>query len=206
MNRITFLLVSACLCLHLHAQDADGFQSVITPDMSGFETTGNWTVDDDGVVSLVPRKGEKGWQRYSSYLWLTKEYADFTLDLEYKHPPRGNSGVFFRCADKVDPVSRGIEVQILDNHGKKEPLGHHDCGGVIRTQGPSTNACKPAGEWNRMVVTCKGSQLTVVLNGEQVQDLDLSTSAVKDRPPKGWVGVQDHGQPFQVRNIKIKEL
>jgi hypothetical protein len=106
----------------------------------------------------------------------------------------------------ANPVRRGIEVQILDSHGKNEPLGPHDCGGVIGTVGPKKNMAKPAGQWNRMVVTCKGSQMRVELNGEEIVDLDLSQSAVKDRPLSGYVGLQDHGQPIWFRNIKIKEL
>ena len=65
---------------------------------------------------------------------------------------------------------------------------------------------KPAGEWNRMIVTCKGTRLQVELNGEQVVDLDLATSRAKDRPLTGYVGVQDHGTPLWVRNIRVKEL
>ena len=65
---------------------------------------------------------------------------------------------------------------------------------------------KPAGEWNRMAVTCRGSQLKVALNGEQVVDCDLTKTSRKDRPLVGAVGLQDHGQMLQFRNIRIKEL
>jgi hypothetical protein len=57
-----------------------------------------------------------------------------------------------------------------------------------------------------MLVTCRGSRMTVVLNGEQVQDLDLSQTPMKDRPPTGYIGIQDHGLPMQVRNVLIREL
>jgi len=189
------------------AADEEGFVCLPTDkDLGGMVTTGNWSVDDEGVISLNPRPGEKGWQRYSAYLWTDKKYGDFILDLEYKYPKGGNSGVFVRAADRDNPVSQGIEVQILDSYGKKEPLGHHDHGGVIRTTGPKKNMSKPAGEWNRMIVTCRGYQMEVELNGEQIIDLDLSKSAVKDRPLEGYVGVQDHGGPIQFRNLRIKEL
>ena len=39
-----------------------------------FFTKGNWILDKDGVVRLEPREGEKGWQRYDSYLWAKKLY------------------------------------------------------------------------------------------------------------------------------------
>ncbi|MEM7392617.1 MAG: DUF1080 domain-containing protein [Verrucomicrobiota bacterium] len=183
------------------------FKTVLNgKDLTGLKTAGNWVYEEDGSLALKPREGERGWKRYDAYLWLDREYADFEFDLEYKHPKGGNSGVFFRCKDLENPVSRGIEVQILDSFGKKKKLGHHDLGGIIRTQGPLKNMARPAGEWNRITVTCKGSHLNVVLNGETIQDVDLSQTAMKDRPLKGWVGVQDHGQPFWVRNLRIREL
>lgn len=175
-------------------------------DLSGLKTKGNWIVQKEGVLSLKPRPGERGWQRYDAYLWAAKPYGDFVFDLEYKIPKGGNSGVFVRVGDLASPVSTGIEVQILDSHAKKGKLGAHDCGGVISAVGPSKNASKPAGQWNRIAVTCKGARLMVQLNGQQIVDLKLDESAVKNRPPTGYVGLQDHGQPISFRNIKIKEL
>jgi len=97
-------------------------------------------------------------------------------------------------------------VQILDSHGKKK-LSHHDCGGVIRTQAPSKNAVKPAGDWNHLTVTCRDNRVSVELNGEQIiDDVQLGDSPMKGRPKKGWIGLQDHGQPIWFRNLKIKRL
>lgn len=174
-------------------------------DLSGWTTEGNWLVEEDGVLAIKPRPGETGWQRYDAYLWTEKKYDDFVLDLEYKHPKGGNSGVFVRVKDRTDPVDTGIEVQILDSYGK-EKLTAHDLGGVIGTQAPSQNMAKPAGEWNRMIVTCDENRMKVTLNGEQIIDLDLSDSAVSDRPMSGYIGLQDHGLPLWFRNIRIKEL
>ena len=33
-----------------------------------WETTGNWSIRPDGVVTLTPRPGETGWSRWSAYL------------------------------------------------------------------------------------------------------------------------------------------
>lgn len=174
--------------------------------LADFDTEGNWKQEEDGSFALYPRPGESGWTRYGSYLWLKKEYADFELDLEYKIPPKGNSGIYVRCQDKIDPTARGIEVQILDSHDKKGDLGHHDGGGIIRTSGPAKNMNKPAGEWNRVVVRCQGSHMTVHMNGEQIHDVQLDQTPMKDRPLKGWIGLQDHGLPLWFRNIRIREL
>jgi hypothetical protein len=184
----------------------EGFEPLFNgKDLSGWTTEGNWLVEDDGVLAIKPRPGETGWQRYDAYLWTERKFDDFVLDLEYKHPKGGNSGVFVRVEDRTDPVDTGIEVQILDSYGK-EKMTAHDLGGVIGTQAPSKNMAKPAGEWNRMIVTCDDNRMKVKLNGEQIIDLDLSVSAVSDRPMSGYIGLQDHGLPLWFRNIRIKEL
>ncbi len=205
---IGVLLVGLVLTAELRAEPPkDGFVKLFNgKDLTGWQTTGNWLAEEDGVLAIIPRKGEKGWQRYSAYLWTERKYGDFILDLEFKYKKGGNSGVFVRVKDRKDPVDTGIEVQILDSYGKKGKLTHHDNGGVIRTVGPSKNMSKPAGEWNRMIITCKGPNLKVNLNGEQIVDVNLKESPVKDRPLVGYIGLQDHGIPLWFRNIKIKEL
>ena len=174
-------------------------------DLTGWRTTGNWIVEKDGSVTLKPRPGESGWQRYSAYLTTRRKYGDFILDLEFKFGRGGNSGVFLRVADPNSQVSSGFEVQILDTHGKKK-IGPHDCGGIIGTVAASKNMVKPAGQWNRYTITCKGSKVKVVFNGEQVIDVDLSKTGLKNRPPAGHIGFQDEAKRIWYRNVRIKEL
>lgn len=192
-------------------ESADGFVALYNgSDLTGWKTTGSWQSQDNGVLALNPRDGEEGWKRFSSYLWAAKQYGDFSCDFEYKHEAGGNSGFYFRVKDMDDPVETGIEIQIIDSHGKKGlkkgKLTSHSCtGGVIRTKAaPSKNMTKPAGEWNRMVVTCVGNRLNVQLNGERVIDLEIDQTPLKDRPASGFIGIQDHGQNFWVRNVRIK--
>ncbi len=177
-------------------------------DLTNWKTTGNWTAQEDGTLLIHPRPGEQGWQRYGDYLWSERKYGDFVLELEYAYPPGGNSGVFLRVGDLANPVDTGIEVQILDTSGKPEALTHHDHGGVIRTVGPTRNMSKPPHEFNHMTITCRGRHLEVVLNGEQIIDIELDETPMKDRPLEGYIGLQDHGEPnnLKFRNIRIKEL
>jgi hypothetical protein len=184
----------------------DGFRPMFNgKDLTGWKTTGNWKVQKDNVIALEPRPGEHGWTRYHAYLTTDRKYKDFILDLEFKFKKRGNSGVFLRVADPKSQVKTGFEVQILDTHGKKK-FGAHDCGGVIGTSGPSKMMVKPAGEWNRYIISVIGSQLKVNLNGEQIQDFDLSKTRLKDRPLSGYIGFQDEGKYLWYRNVRIKEL
>ncbi|MGB2824145.1 MAG: DUF1080 domain-containing protein [Phycisphaerae bacterium] len=188
------------------AGDDGGFVPMFNgKDLAGWQTTGNWIVQKDGAVTLKPRPGEKGWQRYDAYLTTQRKYGDFVLDLEFKFGPGGNSGVFLRVADPKSQVGSGFEVQILDTHGK-EKIGPHDCGGIIGTVAASKNMVRPAGQWNRYTITCKGNQVTLVFNGEQVADLDLSKTGLRNRPPAGHIGFQDEAKPVWYRNVRIKEL
>ncbi len=194
---------------NLKLRDLSKFESLFNgKDLSGWTTTGNWLPQDDGSLLIEPRAGEKGWQRYDAYLWSEKKYKDFVLDVEYLYPPGGNSGIYFRVADRNDPVEQGIEAQVLDSSAKKDPLGPHDHGGIVRTVGPSKNMSRPPHEWNRMVITCVGSHLQVELNGEQIVDTRLDEGPMKDRPLEGYIGLQDHGEPnnLKFRNIRIREL
>ncbi len=213
MNRRQLIVVLLGVLLTVGVVEAadtkpadDGFVPMFDgKTLKGWQTTGNWVVEKDGSVTLKPRPGEKGWQRYDAYLTTERKYKDFIIDLEFKIEKTGNSGVFLRVGDRMSQVDSGFEVQILDTHGLEKP-GHHDCGGVIKTAAPSKNMAKPAGEWNRYTITCKGTQLKVVFNGEQIHDLDLSKSAIKDRPPVGFIGFQDEAKRVWYRNVRIKEL
>jgi hypothetical protein len=170
-------------------------------------TTGNWKLDSDGVVTLTPRKGEKGWQRYDAYLWLKKQYRNFEAEFDYKVEKGGNSGFYFHVGDRSDPVKTGIEVQIYDSAGKKPgaKLTDHDSGGIIPSIPPTKNAARAAGEWNQMKVTCKGGKVTVVLNGVVVNEASLDHEKIKARPASGFIGFQDHGLPLWLRNIRVRE-
>src|SRR5215831_10851899 len=166
-------LLAATLLL---AAGAAGGQEKAPPDWTNlleggdlarhWTTAGNWKLDKEGVVSLRPRPGEKGWQRYDAYLWARKQYKDFEAEFEYKLEKGGNSGFYFHVGDLKEPVKKGIEVQIYDSGSKTKnaKLTDHDSGGIIPGIPPTKNTAKKFGEWNKMRVTVKGNNVTVELN------------------------------------------
>jgi len=188
------------------ASEAVGFAALFNgKDLSGWKTKGNWVYDADGTLTLKPRAGETGWQRYDAYIFTERKYRDYVLDLEFKIEPTGNSGVFFCVADPLDPVAKGIELQILDTFGLAKP-GNHDCGGIIRAMAPSKNMVKAPGEWNRYTLTLKQRHLSVDFNGERTIVLDLDASPMKDRPADGHIGFQDEAKRVWYRKVRIQEL
>ncbi|MCS6858905.1 MAG: DUF1080 domain-containing protein [Abditibacteriales bacterium] len=195
---------------------ADGWKLLFDgKTLNGWKATGNpasWAVED-GAIAWVSRGG--------GYLYTEEQFDDFVLSIDYKIAPRTNSGIFFRWSDLRDPVNTGIEVQVLDSHGKEKPSKHDD-GAIYDIIAPRKNMSKPAGEWNRVVITCKDNLITVELNGERIGEMDLNQwteagknpdgtrnkfrYAYKDLPRRGHIGLQDHGGRVWFKNIKIKPL
>jgi len=176
--------------------DTSEWQPLFAPDLSNADKPeGIWTVSD-GVVTASQDRA----------IWTRRDYENFVLDLEFKFERGGNSGAFLRVGDPNNHVNTGFEVQILDTHGKKK-LTAHDCGGIIGTAAASKNMVKPAGKWNRYVILCRGDKVSVVLNGERIiEDLELSKTKLKDRPPRGYIGFQDEAKRVWYRNVRIQEI
>ncbi|MCA9265607.1 MAG: DUF1080 domain-containing protein, partial [Planctomycetales bacterium] len=92
-------------------------------------------------------------------LVTSESFEDFRLHVEFRYPEGSNSGIYLRGR---------YEVQIEDNYGKK--ADSHHIGGVYGFLNPSSNAAKPAGQWQEVDITLVGRHVTVVLNGERVID------------------------------------
>jgi len=152
-----------------------------------------------------------------------KQWGDFLLSLDFKIAKDCNSGVFVRTYPLTprpgkDVGFNGIEIQILDSG----TAGYHDTGAIYDLVKPVKNAMKPVGRWNHMVITCDKSIITVELNGENVNRIDLdewpepnkrpdgSTHkfdfAFKTHPRRGYIGLQDHGRDCWFKNIKLLPL
>src|SRR5687767_5197907 len=146
-------------------------------------TTGNWSWKD-GAATLTPREGEKGWTRWSAYLWSKQDYGDFEIEFDYQVQKGGNSGFYFRVGDVNDPVAKGIEVQIYDSAslGSEKKLNDHDSGGIIPGVPPIKRSAKPAGEWNHFHIVNQNDKLTVKLNGEVVNEVNLADAKLASRP------------------------
>jgi hypothetical protein len=117
--------------------------------------------------------------------------------------------------DGKDIGFNGIEVAIDDT----ETAGLVDTGAIYDLSKPTRNAMRGVGEWNHMEITCNGSMIEVLLNGEKVNSVDLSQFtepnkrpdgtahkfdiAYQAHPRKGYIGLQDHGSPCWFKNIKL---
>lgn len=148
--------------------------------------------------------------------WLATEgmYDDFLLHLECKLTENANSGIFLRClAPPGDPGYHGFEVQVLERHGRNPTL--HTAGAIYDVLTPMRNMVSKPDEWNTVEILCKESHVIVVWNGFKVIDSDFSqlTEPIgkwdmpySKIPPKGRIGVQNHGDELWYRNLWIMPL
>lgn len=69
-----------------------------------------------------------------------------------------------------------IEIQICDDRAKpwQEKPANWRCGAFFGHQPATKSTVKTAGEWNRMTLTAQGPTITVILNGEVVNAIDLT--------------------------------
>lgn len=181
-----------------NGKDLDGWKSIGGPAKS-------WKAED-GLLFCTGEEG--GW------LSTDKEYGDFELELEFKTPKGGNSGVFLRAPHEGNPAFAGMEIQVLDDYDDQySKLNDYQyCGSLYDVVAAKPRVTKKAGEWQKMQITCQGNKVKVTLNGTQIVDADLA--AHKDKVAthpgltrsKGHIGLQNHGSRLDYRNIKVREL
>ncbi len=210
-------LAQAAEAPKLHPDSAD-WAPLFKPDLSdAVAPEGVWSVAD-GVLTATE----------DQCIWTAKDYENFTVDLEFKTAEGTNSGVIVYCSDTKNWIPNSVEIQIADDFAKKwaDSPKTWQCAAVFGHKPATKSLVKKPGEWNRMTVTCQGQMISIVLNGEQVNEMDMSkwTSAKTnpdgseippwlskpkaELPTKGKIGLQGKhaGAPIYFRNLKIKEL
>ena len=195
----------SCAGMRARARDAD----LLATGLVGWQQIGGqeraWNFEN-GVLSV---EGERG-----GWLATHRQYDDFALQVEFRVPPGGNSGIFIRAPLEGDPAYTGLEIQILDDYAEQgsrlEPFQY--TGSIYGIQAPSERVSKKAGEWQRMVIIARGVHIQVGLNGRKIVDTDLSYYVhLADTHPGllrkgGYIGLQSHGSRVEFRNIKLREL
>lgn len=177
-------------------------------DLSGWERAsddaGEWHAED----GLLYTEGGGGW------LSTTERYDNFKLELEYRLPEGGNSGVFLRAPREGNPAYEGLEIQLLDDEAEPyaglEPWQY--TGSIYDVKAPSKKASKKAGEWQKMEIIADGSEFKVRLNGVTINKANLvhHMNRVDEHPGlkrrSGYIGLQNHNSRVEFRNITITEI
>ena len=155
-----------------------------------------WAVVDGAIA----RVGDNG-----GVFQTVRKYDNFVLRFEWKIEPNGNSGVFLHMPRSGRQSKIGVEFQCLDE-GKNE-AHKNSAGAIYDVVAPLVHAANPAGEWNSVEVTFTGPLYRATMNGRLVQDLDFTEHPeLEVRIPNGFIGLQDHNNYVEFRNIRIKPL
>ena len=224
------LVITTLLSTALHAADDDKGQFLFNgKDMTGWKLKNpnakkTWEVvpgaqlnPDDPKRLMASKDGTgvllNGGDGKGSDIYTEKEFGDCELHVEFMVPKSGNSGVYL--------LGR-YEVQVLDSHGKpNDKLGQGDVGAIYSAAAPSTNAAKPAGEWQTFHIVFQAPRfdaagkktqnakfLSVKLNGQEIQkDVEVKAPTGgqlhNDEKPTGPLLLQgDHGV-VAFRNIRV---
>jgi len=144
-------------------------------------------------------------------IYTTEEWGGCRIELEFMVAKGSNSGLY---------VMGEYEVQIFDSFGK-EKLGDGDMGAIYGASPAKVNACKPAGEWQKLMIyfnapvfdesgkkTANARFVRVMLNDQEIQknvEMKGSTGSAltgKERATGPLMIQGDHG-PVAVRNIRV---
>ncbi len=209
----------------------DGFVSIFDgKTLDGWhaapkESTPDWTVRDGAIV------GQGSIDRQAYLVWKDDRLTDFELELRYRLPGKGNTGIDVRSRpDKsgkrtfesyhADIGHVGIGPNVLgawDFHfGKRK---EHPCprgtrlvidedekGHSSAIAGAFTPADVRQGEWNDVRIIARGNHFQFFINGKPAAE--FTDNAKHGQLDHGSIGLQIHDKGMRVdfKDIRLKRL
>ena len=206
-----------CGTANVHPDSSD-WTPVFDRTLSNAEfKPGTWTYEADGC--LVPKTGDS--------IFSKADYENFVVDLEYAMGKAGNSGLFLY---DTDHPKYKFEVQMMDDDDPSlvKELAYQKNGSIYGRAPARVNNARPAGEWNRMTVWCRGQKVRVCVNGVEQVNVDFADwkdalvnpdgtrvpkwhegfPALSTIPTHGRIGFQGvHGETgVRIKYIRVKSL
>ncbi len=178
------------------------------------ETVGpGWTIVD----GILTRSGDN-----AGDIITADKYKNFELALDWRISEGGNSGILYRATEDNDYIWQSApEMQVLDNERHADgKLELTSAGSDFALYPASHTPTHPAGQWNSVRLVVKGNHVEHWMNGQKVVEYELGSADWKDRVAKskfnampnygkaseGYIGLQDHGDKVEFRNIRIRVL
>lgn len=188
---------------------------------------GRWTAHD-GMIKFDPGQPIEG-KRQDSIPWTEGAYKGFDLIVDWRLTSRpvpkqmndfephglfkrtpdgkvatheinfaGDSGVFLRGDQKaqVNIWSQPMGSGDINPYHKDAKLSPE----IRKATMPSEHADNRPGQWNRFEISMREDRVTVKLNGKTVIH-DAELPGVRSEGP---IGLQDHGDPIEFRNLFIR--
>ncbi|MDA7613975.1 DUF1080 domain-containing protein [Verrucomicrobiales bacterium] len=179
---------------------------------------GVWSVNHEGVLTASEDQA----------IWTKQQHDNFIIDLEFMTATGTNSGVIVYCSDTKNWIPNSVEIQIADDHSEQWSKADRTWqnAAFFGHKASTKSTVKKPGKWNHYTITCQDHQITIILNGEKVNEMDLRqwisakqnpdgsdipswlTKPKSELPTKGYIGLQGKhaGAPIYYRNIKLKVL
>ena len=192
------------------------FDGKTVKGLRGYKQSGfpdSWEVVD-GTLKTVPGHGVD--------LISEEVYKNFELELEWKVPKGGNSGIFYFATEEGNYIWQSApEMQVVDD--EKHTDGKNtltSAGALYALIAPSVNVVKPVGEFNQVRIKVKNNYVEHWLNGTKIVEYvygsdmmwDLVVKSKFNKMPlfakasEGHIGLQgDHGLIWY-KNIRIRRL
>ncbi len=168
-----------------------------------------WSVRDGILIC----KGEP-----MGYLATKRKFTNFRLVVEWRWAPgkpAGNSGVLLRITGEPRALPKCAEAQLKSGsagdiygfHGfqaqgdaARSKTAEGDMIGKLSGVSKIKGNEKEPGQWNKYEITLKGGDLTLLVNGEKVNE-----ATGLDVVP-GTIGLQSEGGEIHFRTVKLTRL
>ncbi|HEX6252469.1 MAG TPA: DUF1080 domain-containing protein [Gemmatimonadaceae bacterium] len=182
-----------------------GYRKTSVPD--------GWQIVDGALVRAADGAG---------HIITVDKFRDFELALEWKVAPGGNSGIFYRATEDGDDIWQSApEMQVLDD--ERHPDGRSpvtSAGATFGLHPVPSGISRPAGEWNAVRILVQGNHVEHWLNDVKVVEYELGSpeweklvreskfgrEPLYGRATEGHIGLQDHDDHVEFRNIRIRVL
>ena len=215
-KQILFFMAIFMIASSVNAEWTVLFDGEKVNGLRGYKQKGlpdSWVIVD-GTMKTIPGHGVD--------LISENVYKNFELELEWKVPKGGNSGIFYFATEEgIHIYESAPEMQVLDDathtNGKAALTS---AGSLYDLIAASASVVKPVGEFNRVRIKVQDNHVEHWLNGIKVVDYIyqsehmkalIAKSKFKTMPlfakaSSGHIGLQgDHGEIWY-RNIRIRKL
>ena len=157
------------------------------------------------------------------HLITDKRYQNYRLEVEYRFAGKpGNCGVLVHASTPralYDMFPKSLEVQMQHEHAgdfwcivedikvpnMRKRRGPKKNWGIVegksrRIENLTNDSENPVGEWNKMVIECKASEIKVWVNG------DLVNHGYECTADKGQIAIQAEGSEVEFRKVEMTPL
>jgi len=217
MNKqILFFMAIFMIASSVNAEWIVLFDGEKVNGLRGYKQKGlpdSWVIVD-GTMKTIPGHGVD--------LISENVYKNFELELEWKVPKGGNSGIFYFATEEGKHIYESApEMQVLDNIAHKDGLRDvTTAGSLYDLIAPIKNVVKTVGEFNQVRIKVEDNHVEHWLNGIKILEYEyqsehmkalIAKSKFKTMPlfakaSSGHIGLQgDHGEIWY-RNIRIRKL